>query len=66
MASSKRGATITRAIGLQKELTFVNSTFGMDNTNIVSVGVEHLDISNNSCKVKTGTSRGGEWLHKSG
>ena len=28
----------------------------MDNTNIVSVGVEHLDISNNSCEVTTGTT----------
>ena len=47
---------MTPPIGLQKGLTFVDSTIGMDNTNIVSVGVEHLDISNNSCEVKTYTS----------
>ena len=28
----------------------------MDNTHIMSVGVKHVDISNNSCEVKTGTS----------
>ena len=47
---------MTPAIGLQKGLTVVNSTFGIDNTNIMSVDVKHLDISNNSCEVKTGTS----------
>ena len=28
----------------------------MDNTNILSADVKHLDISNKSCDVKTGTS----------
>ena len=56
MVPSKREATMTLAVGLQKGSTFVDSTFGIDNTNIMSVGAKHLDISINSCKVKTGTS----------
>ena len=56
MVPSKREATKTLAIGLQKGSTFVDSTFGIDNTNIMSVGAKHLDISNNSYEVKTGTS----------
>ena len=56
MVPSKRGVTRTLAIGLQKGLTLVDSTFSVDNTHIMSVGVKHVDISNNSCEVKTGTS----------
>ena len=56
MTPSKRGVTRTLAIDLQKELTFVDSTFGANITNIVSVYVKHVDVSNNSCEVKPGTS----------
>ena len=37
-------------------MDFVDFTFGMNNINIVSVCVKHLDVSNNSCEVKTSTS----------
>ena len=56
MVPSKRGVTRTLAIGLQKRLTLVYSTFSVDNTHIMSVGVKLVDISNNSCEVKTCTS----------
>ena len=60
MVPSKRGVTRTLTKGLQKGLTLVYSTFGVNNVHIMSVGVKHVDISNNSCEVKTGTSVGVE------
>ena len=63
MVPSKKEATSPLAIGLQKRLTFVESTIGVDNTNTVSEDVKHVDVSNNSCEAKTYTSIE---LHRSG
>ena len=53
MVPTTREATLTPAIRLQQGMTFGDSTFGIANTNIVSVGVKHLDINSNSDETQT-------------